>query len=212
MKKDYTHIALLIDRSGSMYTIKKDMEGGIEAFIETQKQEEGTCTITAAQFNDTYKILFERKPIEEVENIIIIPNGSTALIDSMSRLINEVGNDIDSLEEDEKPEKVLFITITDGEENSSREFTNEQLKELIKEQEDKYSWNFTYIGANQDAFANSSRFGGKMGNTLNYQATESGVKKMWDKLSDATSRYRSVDSQKLSSNSFNYTEDEQNNV
>lgn len=212
MKENYTHIVLLVDRSGSMRSIKNDMEGGIETFMEKQKKEIGTCTVTAAHFDTDYEILFNRVPIDQVEKVTIVPRGGTALIDSMSQLINEVGIDLSSLEEDERPDRVLFITITDGEENSSREFTNEQLKDLIKEQEDKYKWNFTYIGANQDAFANASKFGGKFSNSLNYKATADGVDKMWDKLSDATSRYRNVTNLNLSSDSFKFTEEEQKNL
>ena len=124
MKKDYTHIVLLIDRSGSMNTIKEDMEGGIKTFIEGQKLEPGYCTVTAAQFDNNYEVIFSRVPISEIDEIKIEPRGTTALIDSMCRLITEVGADLASLSEDERPDRVLFITITDGEENSSFKFTN----------------------------------------------------------------------------------------
>jgi uncharacterized protein YegL len=212
MKKDYTHIVFLIDRSGSMSSIVDDMEGGIATFIDEQKQKPGICTITAARFDNEFELLFTRKPISDVKTIRIKPRGMTALIDSMARLINEVGIDLDSLSEDEKPERVLFVTITDGKENASLEFTNEKLKELIKEQEDKYSWNFTYIGANQDAFEVSSNFGGKMSNSLNYTATSDGVTKMFSKLSDATTRYRSESFTNLSSDTFQYTDEEQKDL
>lgn len=212
MKKDYTHIVMLIDRSGSMGSIKKDMEGGIKSFIDNQKEQPGICTITAAQFDTEYEIIHNRLLINEIKDIKIQPRGGTALIDSMSRLINEVGVDLSKLDEDEKPERVLFVTITDGEENSSREYTNEDLSKLIKEQEDKYSWNFTYIGANQDAFDTARRFGVSYNKSMNYVTTNDGINNMFDKLNDATIRYRSVSADKLNKDSFNFTDDELNNI
>lgn len=215
MKKDYTHIVLLLDRSGSMSTIKKDMDGGIKVFLEEQKAQPGQCTITAAQFDTVYEIIHSMKPIADVDKIEIKPRGGTALIDSMVRLINEVGNELSGLDEEERPDKVLFVTITDGEENSSREFNNKDLSELVAQQEKDFNWNFTYIGANQDAFSTSSKFGGRMDNSLNYEASSDGVKKMFSKLSDATTRYRSVDMSAVvgaASAAFNYTEEEQENI
>lgn len=212
MKENYTHIVLLIDRSGSMSGIKNDMEGGIKTFLEKQKLEPGDCTITAAQFDTEYEILFTRAPIADVETIKIQPRGGTALIDSMCRLIIEVGADLDKLDENEKPERVLFVTITDGEENSSHEFTNEKLTEMIKEQEEKYSWNFTYIGANQDAFGVAAQYGMRGGSSMNYVANTKGITKMFDKLSDATTRYRGVEAQSLSFNSFEFTDEEQKDI
>lgn len=215
MKKDYTHIVLLLDRSGSMSTIKKDMDGGIKVFLEEQKTQPGECTITAAQFDTEYEIIHSMKPIADVDKIEIKPRGGTALIDSMVRLINEVGNELSGLDEESRPDKVLFVTITDGEENSSREFNNKDLSDLIAQQEKDFSWNFTYIGANQDAFSSSSKFGGRMDNSLNYEASSDGVKKMFSKLSDATTRYRSVDMNAVvgaASAAFNYTEEEQKDI
>lgn len=215
MKKDYTHIVFLVDRSGSMRPIKKDMEGGIATFMEQQRKEDGICDITAASFDNRFELLFTRKPISDVKTIEIDPRGGTALIDSMAKLINIVGNDLSSLEEDDRPERVLFVTITDGEENSSHEFTNDQLKDLITEQEENYKWNFTYIGANQDMFSTASHFGGKAGNSLNYEASSRGVNMMFSKLSDATSRYRDMDVSFItgsSGNAFIYTEEEQKNI
>ena len=152
--------------------------------------------------------MYNRALLEQIKTVEINPRGSTALIDSMYRLINEVDSDIDKLPENERPERVLFVTITDGEENASRTYSNEQLAELIKFQEDKYSWNFTYIGANQDAFSSASRFGGKQEKSLNYNTNTDSINYMFSKLSDATSRYRSADSTTLSANTFQYTEQE----
>ncbi len=190
MKTGYTHIVLLIDRSGSMVSIKTDMEGGLKKFLDDQKSEEGACTITAAQFDSDYDVLYSMKDIQQVGDIIIHPRGSTALLDSMHRLILEAGKELDSLADDLKPSKVLFVTITDGEENASREVSYEQLRTLIRQQEDVYSWDFVYLGANQDAFAVGENLGIKSNSSLNFHADKTGIELMCLNMSRATTRYR----------------------
>lgn len=202
MKKNYTHISILIDRSGSMEGIQKDMEGGLTEFIKKQTQLPGKCTITAAQFDTYYDKLHSLKDASEVGTIKINPRGSTALIDSMCKLIIDSGKELSELSEGERPEKVLFLTITDGEENSSTEYTNEKLKEMIKLQEEVYKWEFVYIGANQDAFSVASNLG--IGNSslksFTYTATSAGIGAMLTSLSTSTATYRSSNS-----NTFAFT-------
>lgn len=212
MKKDYTHIIFLIDRSGSMDSIKVDMEGGIKTYLEEQKLLPGKCTITAAQFDTSYEILHSLKDINKIEGIKINPRGGTALIDSMVKLIKEAGKELYNLPEEERPEKVLFITITDGEENSSFESTNSQLAELIKEQEEKYLWQFTYLGANQDAFGVANNIGINYTKSMNYNISKVGISKMFSKLASASTRFRSTKTDDLNPASFSYTEEEQKDI
>lgn len=209
MKVDYTHIIFLIDRSGSMSSIQKDMEGGIKEFLAKQRELPGQCTITAAQFDTDYEILHSLKSLAEVQELKINPRGGTALIDSMVRLINQAGKELADLPEEERPERVLFVAITDGEENSSREYKNDALKELIKEQEDKYNWQFTYLGANQDAFSVAGGFGLASNKSMNYNASTTGISAAFTSLNDATVRYRSAKSADLNKDSFSYTVQEQ---
>jgi len=211
MKENYTHIILLIDKSGSMTSIKRDMEGGLKEFIEKQKLEKGKCTVTAAQFDHTYQVIHKMKNLQEIEDITINPRGSTALIDSMCKLIDEVGVELAALPTEERPDKVLFINITDGEENASVEFTNEQLKEKIALQEETYKWLFTYIGANQDAFGVARKIGTSHSSTLQYTTTSTGTGTMFAAMTKATSRYRSTSFGITGSRDF-YTIDEQEMV
>lgn len=203
MKTGYTHIVLLIDRSGSMVSIKRDMEGGLRKFLDDQKKEEGECTVTAAQFDDKYDLLFPMVDIRKVPDIIINPRNSTALLDSMYRLIQEAGRELDALADDLKPSKVLFVTITDGEENASCEVSYEKLRALIRQQEDVYSWDFVYIGANQDAFAVGRNLGIKANSSRNFQTTTVGMVDLYSVVSNATRRYRK------SKDRFGFTEEEQ---
>lgn len=205
MKKNYSHIILLIDRSGSMTSIQKDMEGGLAEFIKKQKLVAGKCTLTAYEFDTEFTKLYSLIDLSEVKNIEIHPRGGTALIDSMVKTIDIAGNELAGLEENERPEKIIFITITDGQENASREFTSEQLKERVTRQENDYKWEFIYLGANQDAFSVAGSIGIKSMKSSNFNATRKGIDTMFLNLSAATTRYRSAPT----NYSFAYTKEEQ---
>lgn len=206
MKKGYTHLIILIDRSGSMTSIKEDMEGGLVTFLAEQKKIPGKCTLTVANFDTFYEKVHSMVDINDVESIKIEPRAATALLDAMSRLIREAGEELAALNEEDRPEKVLFITITDGDENSSKECTNDRLKSMITEQTEKYNWQFVYLGANQDAFAVASRYGMSSTSTMTYNATSTGSFNMFFHLTSATSRYRSTST---TDSVFGFTSDEQ---
>jgi hypothetical protein len=89
----------------------------------------------------------------------LVPRGSTALLDAVGRAINETGERLAKMPEAERPGLVVFVVMTDGPENSSREFTKSHIKQMIEHQQSVYKWQFTFLGANQDAFAE----GGAMG-------------------------------------------------
>lgn len=194
MKTNYTHIAILLDRSGSMSRIASDMEGGLKTFLNEQKLVPGDLTISLTQFDDKYTPIFVRRDVNNIEDIKIVPRGSTALIDSAVRMIKDVDENLKSLPEEEKPEKVLFLIITDGEENSSTNFKLSDLKELIAKQETEQNWTFVYIGANQDAFLNASSYGISTDFALNYEANTAGVNTMYSSVSEATTSFRTTTS------------------
>lgn len=194
MKTNYTHIAILLDRSGSMSRIASDMEGGLKTFLNEQKLIPGDLTISLTQFDDEYTPIFVRRDVNNIEDIKIVPRGSTALVDSAVRMIKDVDENLKSLPEEEKPEKVLFLIITDGEENSSTDFKLSDLKELISKQETEQNWVFVYIGANQDAFLNASSYGISTDLALNYEASTLGVNAMYSSVSEATRSFRTTTS------------------
>ena len=104
MKKDYTDITILLDRSGSMGVIKDDMIGGIKSFVDEQKKLPGKCTLTLVQFDSqAYENMFIAKPIAEVEEITMNPGGMTPLHDSMARCIRETGERLKSMDITERP-------------------------------------------------------------------------------------------------------------
>lgn len=150
-RQDLTHIFFLLDRSGSMQSIKSDTEGGFAAFIEEQRAGAGECRVTLAQFDDHYDVVYADRPVADVPPLVLEPRGCTALLDAMGRLITDSGAHLASLPEAERPGTVIVAIMTDGLENASREWTHAAIKSLVDQQTTQWSWQFLYMGADQDA-------------------------------------------------------------
>ena len=159
MNRNLTDITLVVDRSGSMQDIREDAEGGINAFIEEQCKQPGETLLTLLQFDTEYELLHNGRPVADVPKYRLVPRGMTALLDAVGRAINETGERLSKLPEADRPGLVVFVIMTDGMENSSHEFTKQQIRQLIEEQQSTYSWQFTFLGADQDAFAEASGMG-----------------------------------------------------
>lgn len=194
--KEKTHIICVLDRSGSMASIINDSIGGFNSFLREQKQLPDEATITVALFDDQYELLYDSvdiKKAEELTSAVWIPRGMTALYDAIGKTINTEVGKINKMSVENRPTKVLVIIVTDGEENTSREYKLEQIKNLIKQREEM-KWNFIYLAANQDAFSVGSSFGVSAGNTFTYTADSHGVSNMSKKMSKSAVSYRSMSS------------------
>lgn len=194
MKENYTHIAVLSDRSGSMETIRTDVEGGFNTFLNDQKKLPGKCTVSLAQFNSVYELEYSFKDINDVPKFKVIPGGSTALNDSLAKMIIDTGKALADMKEEERPSKVIFIVSTDGYENASREYTGAMVKELVEEQTNTYKWDFIYLGANQDAVLTGSNMGFSKGSSMTYAATKKGVLNLYSSLSSSVAYSRATGS------------------
>ena len=121
MKKDYTKIVFVVDRSGSMASIAKDIIGGYNKFIADQKAlKVGTCDVSFYQFDTTYNAVYENTPIDFVKDLdekTFVPRGGTALLDAVGRTIENVGKQLSNMNENDRPDKILVVILTDGEEN-----------------------------------------------------------------------------------------------
>lgn len=159
MKSDLTDITLVVDRSGSMAQVREDAEGGVNSFIEQQAKEPGEALLTLVQFDTEYEFLHKGVPISQVPKYELVPRGMTALLDAVGRAINETGERLAKMEEQDRPGLVVFVVMTDGHENSSKEFSKADIKAMIQRQQDTYNWHFTFLGANQDAFAEAGGMG-----------------------------------------------------
>lgn len=174
MKSGYTHIAIVLDRSGSMATCADDTVGGFNTFIEDQKKSPGTATITLAQFDDSYEVVHDGVDIQAVPPLVFTPRGSTALLDAIGKTIATTGEWLKAKPEDQRPEHVIFVILTDGQENASKEFKREDIMKAIQHQESAYRWQFVFLGANQDAIKEGAQIGIHMASTLTYDAKNTG--------------------------------------
>lgn len=188
MKQGLAEIVVVLDRSGSMQSIRNDMIGGFNAFIEEQRKLPGDCNVTLTQFDDQYEVVYQGKPLKDVPSLELAPRGGTALLDAVGRTISQVGTRLESTPEDQRPERVLFVILTDGHENASRELSKAKIKEMVEHQRSKYSWEFVYIGANQDSFGEAQSIG--IGIAQNFVADSKGVGVMSNNLSAGTRSYR----------------------
>jgi hypothetical protein len=194
MKENYTDITVVLDRSGSMESIKDDTIGGYNKFLKGQKEVKGECTISLYQFDDKYEPVYEGQNIQhvaELNNETFVPRGWTALLDAIGRSINDTGARLAKLKEEDRPDKVIFVIQTDGAENQSKEFTREKIFEMIKHQSNNYNWKFLFLGANQDAIATATSYGIISNNSITYAANNIGTHYALSGVSCNITNYRS---------------------
>jgi hypothetical protein len=159
MRTDLTDITVVLDRSGSMQSCRSDAEGGLNNFVQEQKKAPGHALFTLVQFDHEYEFVHNGISIQDVPQLALVPRGRTAMYDAIGRAINETGKRLGAMPEDQRPGLVVFVILTDGAENASREFKQEQIKAMIELQQSQYQWKFIYLGANQNAIATASGIG-----------------------------------------------------
>jgi len=164
---DYTHLAVVVDRSGSMATCYKDMIGGLDTFFGDQASQPGDCLVDYFQFDTEYESVFEDKPVG-VAKAQLSPRGATALLDAIGKTVTTLGEKLAAKPEDERPGKVIVVIVTDGYENSSREWTKGSVKKVVETQRNDYNWDFVFLGANMDAVSEGASFGMLRGSSLTY--------------------------------------------
>ena len=197
MKNNATELVFILDRSGSMAGLEKDTIGGFNAMLKKQKEVEGECRITTVLFDNQLNILHDRLDIQAIGSLTekdYQVGGSTALLDAIGSTINKIGNVQKHSSHEHRASKVLFVIITDGEENSSREFSSERVKKMTEHQMKKYNWEFIFLGANIDAVETSKMYGIRPDRTQNYHADAKGVNLNFDVMSKTVASFRMNDS------------------
>lgn len=182
--KDYTAVVLVVDRSGSMRPIAATVQDTLEEFVSKQLSEPGKLTIDTVFFDDKVENRASFvDPAKEKLDLALEPRGMTALYDAVGMKIDSFGKELSKLSEGERPGKVIFVIATDGHENSSREITQEALASRIGEQREKYDWDFTFIGANQDAVLTAATLNIPEGSAITFAATAGGTESVLRSMS-----------------------------
>ena len=173
-----TELVFILDRSGSMNVLEKDTIGGFNGMIEKQKKEEGEAFVTTVLFDDRVERLHDRVPITKIPVMTekdYFVRGCTALLDAVGTSIRHIGNIHKYARKEDIPEKTLFVIITDGMENASRRYTYERVRTMIQRQQEKYGWEFLFLGANIDAAKEAGRFGIGADRAADYHADTRGT-------------------------------------
>ena len=193
MKKGLTELVFILDRSGSMSNLVSDTIGGFNSIFMQQTETGGECNVSTVLFDHQYEVLHYRIKIKEIKPITekeYWVRGQTALLDAIGRTINQAGLELSNTTEEERPEKVMFVIITDGLENASKEYTKEKVKEMIEHQKEKYGWEFVFLGANIDAVDVASQIGIAKNKVANYVPDKAGALLKYNKVREMVSYMR----------------------
>ena len=193
MNTNLSEIIFILDRSGSMGGLESDTIGGYNSFLKKQREAPGDAQITTVLFDDQYELLHDGINIQLVNPITgndYFTRGSTALLDAVGKTIRAVGRRLSLTKVEERPGKVIFVITTDGMENSSREFSYEMIRSMIRHQREKYSWEFIFLGANIDAEAAAEEIGIPQKYAANYHADDLGTKAMFCTMANSVQLFR----------------------
>lgn len=178
MKKNATELVLILDKSGSMASLASDVIGGYNALIKEQREKGGEACVTTILFDTGYQTINSRIDIESVKDMdakTYVPGGCTALLDALGTAISKLEETYSKMDESEIPEHVIFSIMTDGLENSSKEYSNKVVKALV-EKKQKEGWHFLFQAANIDAFAEGGKLGINAANIDSFVASGKGVR------------------------------------
>ena len=199
MKANHTDITIVLDRSGSMQSVVDDTIGGFNRFLKDQQDTPGTATLTLYQFDDQFDVVRAAENIQTVQPLdhrSFVPRGYTALFDAIGKAVALTSERLEKTHEFESPSKIVFVIITDGQENSSREYSQEKVNELITSRRAK-AWEFVFLAADQDAFQAAKVVGIATSNAMAYANNPIGTDKVWAAASSNLSSYRSAVGQSM---------------
>ena len=193
MKKNLTELVFILDKSGSMSGLERDTIGGYNAMLEQQRKLDGECVITTVLFDNHYELLHDRIDLRAVRPITgkeYFVGGSTALLDAIGKTIHKIAAVQKNTAEDYRAEKVMFVIITDGEENASREYSAAKVKEMVRRQKERYGWEFVFLGANIDAVETAGQFGVGADRAVDYVPDGEGTELNFRMMSKAVATFR----------------------
>lgn len=195
MKKDLTELVFILDKSGSMGGLEADTIGGYNSLLNKQKAVLGDAVITTVLFDQAMTLLHDRIDLKAVSPISAKDyqvGGSTALLDAVGSTIDKIGNAIKHTDDAYRPEKVMVVIITDGEENASRFYGADRIRSMISHQKDKYGWEFIFLGANMDAIQTANTYGIDPSRAQSYHCDKTGVNLNFEVMSEAITQVRAT--------------------
>ena len=188
MSKGLTEIVYILDRSGSMGGLEADTIGGFNSMMEKQKKNGEKAYVSTVLFDDTCEVLHDRVSIDKIKKMTdkeYYVRGCTALLDAVGGAIHHIGNIHKYARPEDRPEKTIFVITTDGMENASRQYSYDKVQKMVKRQQKKYGWEFIFIGANIDAYAEAQRFGIRKDRAVNYVCDDIGTANVYAGVSKA---------------------------
>jgi hypothetical protein len=196
MQPDSTHITVILDRTGSMQSIRDDTIGGFNAFLNAQQREPGRATLTLVQFDsqDPYEVIHHFRPIAEIPDLTretFVPRASTPLLDAIGRGINDLDATLAKQPEANRPARIVIAIVTDGQENASREFDQATIKQMIREKQ-AADWQFVFLSADLGAISEAIAGGVKASSAMAFDKTAKGAAAAWGAVSDQIANYRAA--------------------
>ena len=179
MNKNYTEIAFVLDRSGSMESCQDAAIEGFNRFLREQQQAEGLAKLTLVLFDDEYLVPAQSLPVAEIVALTretYVPRNTTALLDAIGKTVDDLGARLAQIPEKDRPGQVIVTILTDGLENASQTFTWKDVAAKIKQQTETYKWTFLFLGANQDAIATAAQMNIGAANAATYVADDAGAR------------------------------------
>lgn len=185
MNSNLTEIICIVDRSGSMSSMRDDAIGGFNSFVMDQKNDVGEVRMTLVLFDNEYDIVYDALPLHLVPLLThdtFVPRGSTALLDAIGKTIDDVGERLAKTPEADRPGHVIMTILTDGEENSSQHYSNAAVAARISHQRDAYGWEFIFLAANQDAIASAAKLSIASSDAIGFEASPKGMEQGWEAI------------------------------
>ena len=188
-----TELVFILDRSGSMSGLEKDTIGGFNAMLEKQRKEPGDAVVSTVLFDNETEVIHDRVSIADIPNLTdkdYYVRGCTALLDAVGGAIHHIGNVHKYARDEDKPEHTIFVITTDGQENFSREYSYEKIKKMITRQQEKYGWEFIFLGANMDAIGEAGKLGIRADRAVRYECDGAGTLLNYSVLSETVGKMR----------------------
>ena len=193
MNKNLTELVFILDRSGSMAGLESDTIGGFNALIEKQKKQEGDAFVSVVLFDHESEVIYDRVDLKKIEPMTdrqYFVRGCTALLDAIGGAVHHIGNVHKYAREEDRPGKTLFVITTDGLENASRRYGADEVRRMVKRQQEEHGWEFLFLGANIDAVSTASHFGIRPDRAVRYNSDREGTALNYQVVSEAVCSVR----------------------